>query len=415
MTSQCSIPDLMAPHDPLARLFRRLAAAHLIEPFMPPEIRRQLTEIFGCIETLSRRVTDITGPSEPLPLSPAGPGKSGLAMGLVASRQRAVSQIADLLDARPRCSALAIVEFANTALGGTTSSEALTIGAADRPGAQDCVARRDGRGERDGEESSPREPEDARRDRATATADLSREGIEYLGTYTLFHLDGAAWGIRLYVDRIAHTANELAPVVGLAPAEACATLLVHVLLHEWHHFVEEIAGSLFELDLGRPLVAPFHREVYEKTRPDVLNEALANAFALSELPRHLQARAPVIDKARRLAIETMDRCPPAYSRYGEFPRAASRPACGPYGAGFAAWLLRDVLRSALPITFDAPPTATSPVANSAGVRRRPNPAADVLARTRRAGAWPIHAAVPVRLLAEAGELAGTFSSVMAGA
>jgi len=327
--------------------------------------------------------------------------------------------MASLLDLVPRCSAPEVVGFANQILSGDEVVTAPKVGVADRadpqPFAAPCPGE-SGRGtpddRRGDRELRPDGPEVGDADRVEPAALLRREGIEYLGTYTLFHLDGAAWGIRLYVDRIAATAAKHAPNVGLTARHATAALLVDVLLHEWHHFIEEMVGSLLELDLGLPLVAHFQREVYRNTWPDVRNEALANAFALSELPRHLRASAPVIQKAKRLAKEVMDQCPGAYSRYGEFLRVHSRPASGPYGAGVAAWVMGDVLRSAMSIAPADASAAGAPTANTAGFEGLSQLPVGVLARARKAGTWPMHAAVPVRLLEEGGALAGTFWNVM---
>lgn len=169
--------------------------------------------------------------------------------------------------------------------------------------------------------------------------DVERCGSEALGLYALFHSSGTAWGIYLNIDAIGCVAREM-PVPG-PPHIRFGALLLKVLMHEWHHYLEEVALSHLELTSGQNLVLPYQRLYAKRWPSQVVNESLANAYALDRAASVLR-RLP--DGGHHIAaLEDLMRASPG--SYREFERYPWGTPC--HWEGLLSWLA-DVLPHGFP-------------------------------------------------------------------
>ena len=155
-------------------------------------------------------------------------------------------------------------------------------------------------------------------------------GIELLGFYHSFHDNWMyphpfpfPYGIYLYTTRISNLAIQMANHYSVPHQIMLGALLYMVLHHEFHHFVEELILSQFELVCERVIYKEWS-QLYTRLWPQgTLNEALANAMALRKTKDFLSRRnlGAFFSLRGRIiqALEYMlNSSPGAYSEYKKF-------------------------------------------------------------------------------------------------
>lgn len=120
---------------------------------------------------------------------------------------------------------------------------------------------------------------------------------EFLGWYRAFHPGRRRWGIFIRMDLLAAICCRAWRSAGgpraYHPAQYFAMYLAQVLLHEWHHFEEELAISELELDLQKGGLWQAGSDWYSKNWPAVVNERLAQASSFDRLRILVEELPPV--------------------------------------------------------------------------------------------------------------------------
>nr|AIF19546.1 hypothetical protein [uncultured marine group II/III euryarchaeote KM3_87_B04] len=147
--------------------------------------------------------------------------------------------------------------------------------------------------------------------RAPLAAALATDGTEALAWYIPFHDTSSEWGIYIRDIGPRIIANRCFPaLLKTDPNEALGLAFDFLFAHEFFHHISEIACTTLEnADLSDPLYRLYFDRLVSGNPDEVLEEALANSFALNFISGKQNK-----DAIRRF----MDDCPPGYRDYGEF-------------------------------------------------------------------------------------------------
>jgi hypothetical protein len=148
------------------------------------------------------------------------------------------------------------------------------------------------------------------RDRPPLKAALNQDGTEALAWYIPFTGRDDNWGIYIRDVGPQIIANMCFPdLLRSDPTEAENLATDFLFQHEYFHHLSEIACTTLDNSrLHKPLFLPYFERLVSGDPEEVLEEALANSYALDYIPGGLK-------KAVRAFMDT---CPPGYRDYHKY-------------------------------------------------------------------------------------------------
>jgi len=164
-----------------------------------------------------------------------------------------------------------------------------------------------------------REEKDGELDPISRESELEVSQFDRIAWYSSFRR-GPGWGIYIREVGVASLGRTLAQLdPGLRP-EAMRFAFTKVLLHEYAHFLFDVATLCIERAVSRPLRVP-HRALIQQGTPqwDVIEEGLCNAYALRFLSRDAKT-----DRVLKSRLEDILRfAPQGYRDFARYKGSAN--------------------------------------------------------------------------------------------
>lgn len=203
--------------------------------------------------------------------------------------------------------------------------------------------------------------------------DIEECGTEALAYYRFFHNDTPSWGIYMHMDAFGLYAHWVEGQKAgtdfecLEWLEVFAGLILKTLFHEWHHHVEEVSASAFEILKGKKLFKPWFKKYY-KPGWKAINESLANADAIASLRSCLLSDVPLghglnrlghrVDTSKAIVEMAKHCCTRSPGTYGDWANA-ERDSLDPRGSSKYDQKVAEWLAQVLPHGASTPTPAAA--------------------------------------------------------